>query len=262
MLTRREIKLQAKSVFRSRMMIMLLISLAYFVISTVLSTLELQLMGFGAWADEVMRRFNDASERIMAAVTPDEIEAILSSISLPDISDYNRGAFATLLSQLLALMATPLTVGYMYHALLECRGVHTKFDSLFYGFRLLWKTIVIQILTMILVGLASLLFIIPGLILVFRYSMAFYILLDDPSKGPIQCMRESGELMRGHKMEFFVLRLSFIGWYLLGMLIMMFVGLDILSLWLMPYVTLTNGIYYSKLVEGRWTAQYGDTTEE
>lgn len=44
------------------------------------------------------------------------------------------------------------------------------------------------------------------------YGMAFYLIAKDPAIGPVRAMRESRKKMRGHKMEFFVLTISFFGW--------------------------------------------------
>ena len=49
-----------------------------------------------------------------------------------------------------------------------------------------------------------------------RYSQAVYILADDPTKGIRQCMDESKEMMKGNKLKYFCLCLSFIGWALLS----------------------------------------------
>ena len=67
------------------------------------------------------------------------------------------------------------------------------------------------------VFLWSLLFIIPGIIAVLRYSQAFFILAEDPSKGIMACINESKYYMNGNKGKFFCLSLSFIGWAILAM---------------------------------------------
>lgn len=62
---------------------------------------------------------------------------------------------------------------------------------------------------------AFLLFIIPGIIALLRYSQALYILAENLSKGIRQCVNESKAMMKGHLWEYFVLNLSFIPWILL-----------------------------------------------
>ena len=59
---------------------------------------------------------------------------------------------------------------------------------------------------------------IPGIIAALRYSQAFYILADDPSKNIMQCISESRDMMMGNKSKLFRLLLSFIGWGILASL--------------------------------------------
>lgn len=62
------------------------------------------------------------------------------------------------------------------------------------------------------------LFIIPGVILGYSYRLVPYILADDPHvKGP-DALRISRKMMKGHKFDAFIFDLSFLGWYLLGLL--------------------------------------------
>ena len=72
--------------------------------------------------------------------------------------------------------------------------------------------IVLGILTMIFTFLWSLLFIIPGIIKAYAYSMTTYILADNPNMKAMDALRESERMMQGHKWELFCLHLSYIGW--------------------------------------------------
>ena len=96
-----------------------------------------------------------------------------------------------------------------------------------------------------LIGLWSLLLIVPGVIAAYRYSQALYILLDDPAKSPIQCLRESKGMMVGHKQELFMLDLSLLGWYLLGMI--PYIGYAA-QVWTIPYTSMVKTLYYEKLL--------------
>jgi uncharacterized membrane protein len=64
----------------------------------------------------------------------------------------------------------------------------------------------------------SLLLLIPGLIKTISYSMTQYILADCPEVRAEDALKLSMRMMNGHKWEFFVLLLSFIGWGLLTIL--------------------------------------------
>ncbi len=66
-----------------------------------------------------------------------------------------------------------------------------------------------------LIGLGSLLFVIPGLILSYSYRMVPYILADDPSVSGVQALKISREMMNGNKWRCFVYDMSFFLWYIL-----------------------------------------------
>lgn len=80
------------------------------------------------------------------------------------------------------------------------------------------NALVVHLMTSLFILLWSLLFFVPGIVKSYSYSMAQYILQDDPTKSWKQCMDESKKMMHGHKGQLFCLDLSFIGWMLLGFL--------------------------------------------
>lgn len=60
--------------------------------------------------------------------------------------------------------------------------------------------------------------IIPGIIKSYAYSMVPYLLADNPKLDYNEAIGLSQEMTLGHKFDMWVLDLSFIGWYLLGLL--------------------------------------------
>ena len=88
----------------------------------------------------------------------------------------------------------------------------------------------------------SLLFIIPGIVKSYSYAMTPYILLDRPELSATDAIKESEKMMNGHKMELFILDLSFIGWILLSML-----TCGILVLYVEPYMMATKSAFYLEL---------------
>ncbi len=62
------------------------------------------------------------------------------------------------------------------------------------------------------------LFWIPGIIKSYAYRMIPYIIADNPAIGAKRALKLSCQMTRGHKFDIFILDLSFLGWYLLGML--------------------------------------------
>lgn len=85
------------------------------------------------------------------------------------------------------------------------------------GARFLGKAWWLNFLISFFTALWSMLFYIPGIIASLRYSLAFYVLAENPHMTARQALNESKRLMQGHKMELFVMNLSFIGWYILCM---------------------------------------------
>ncbi|MFC6170932.1 DUF975 family protein [Loigolactobacillus jiayinensis] len=94
----------------------------------------------------------------------------------------------------------------------------------------------------------SLLFIIPGVIKSFSYSQTYLIYQDDRLAGqkpatPLAAITRSRQLMDGHKMAYFILMLSFLGWDILGV-----VTAGIGFLWIAPYQSATYAAFYNDLV--------------
>lgn len=104
------------------------------------------------------------------------------------------------------------------------------------------KDFLLGLMIYVFTFLWSLLFIIPGIVKSYAYSMAYYISLDHPEWGWKECIEESKRITQGHKGELFVLDLSFIGWYIVGSLCL---GIGIL--WVNPYHMTARANYYEAL---------------
>lgn len=117
------------------------------------------------------------------------------------------------------------------------QGANPEVKDAFTGFDDFWSAFKVTFLVGLYTFLWSLLFVIPGIIKGFSYSMSMYILAENKGKSAKECIRESMEMTDGHKMELFVLGLSFIGW---GFLVAITFG--IAAIWVTPYMqaTLTN----------------------
>ena len=62
------------------------------------------------------------------------------------------------------------------------------------------------------------LFIVPGIIKPYEYSMIPYLLAENPNLSTSQVFSLSKQMTTGQKMDLFVLDLSFLGWIILGAL--------------------------------------------
>lgn len=109
---------------------------------------------------------------------------------------------------------------------------------------------IIQLLQVVFVTLWSFLFIIPGIIKSYAYSQVFFIYKDRRNSTPeeyptsLECITESREMMNGHKLDLFVLHLSFIGWHILEAF-----TLGIAALYVRPYLNTAEAVFYDRLAE-------------
>lgn len=86
--------------------------------------------------------------------------------------------------------------------------------------------------------------IIPGIIKSYAYSMVPFLLADNPHLNYDEAIGLSQEMTLGHKFNMFVLDLSFIGWYFLGLLLC-----GIGGIFVNPYYHATRAELYLNLRE-------------
>ena len=102
---------------------------------------------------------------------------------------------------------------------------------------------------LVLVGLGVLLMIISTaavFVIGFIYAVSIYVGLDTrkPEMKPLECVKYSRELIKGHIADYFVLQLSFIPWLLLTG-----ITCGIAGIYVMPYMKLTNAYFYMSLIK-------------
>lgn len=132
-------------------------------------------------------------------------------------SIYNNMPEYSPLSGLYGLLVTgAFTLGITLFFLAMFRKQLVSVGDMFLGFERFGKALGLFLFQSLFIFLWSLLFIVPGIIAGIRYSQAFFILADDPTKGIRQCMDESKVMMKGNKAKYFCLSLSFIGWLILS----------------------------------------------
>ena len=118
--------------------------------------------------------------------------------------------------------------------------------DLFAFFRYIGKAIWMSLVVSCYVFLWSLLFVIPGIIAMYRYAMVPYLIAEFPDLSVSEAMDESARLMQGNKMRLFCLQFSFIGWIFLSVLLTFGIGL----LWVTPYMQAADAAFYLE-VTGR-----------
>lgn len=134
---------------------------------------------------------------------------------------------------LIAILVTmPMQVGYYNAMRLHMLGASDDVTRNMFstGFGNYLHNVWGMLLMSIKCFLWSLLLFVPGVIKGIAYAMTPFILVEEPELSASQAIAKSNAMMKGHKWEYFVLCLSFIGWVFLGIL-----TLGIGYFWLEPY---------------------------
>jgi uncharacterized membrane protein len=116
------------------------------------------------------------------------------------------------------------------------------------GKQYLVQFLITYIIQQVFTFLWTLLFLIPGLIKSFSYSMTFFCMKDALDKGEsisfTEAITRSRKLMDGHKFDYFWLQLSFIPWYLL-----VAITFGVANVYVLPYINATKAVFYQELLD-------------
>ena len=141
------------------------------------------------------------------------------------------------------LVANPTEIGFRRY-FIAAREVQTPVSELFSGFRMNYSNAVLTMfMRQLYIFLWSLLLFIPGIIKGYSYRMVPYLLAENPDMDYRRALQLSTDMMDGHKMELFLLELSFIGWNILSGLTMGILGI----LYVNPYFAATEAEFYVAL---------------
>ncbi len=164
-----------------------------------------------------------------------------------DFSEY----FIIIMAVVVLIIAFRIIIGYALEVGSRkyfVQSAQGKDNSGCYNFAFASGNLTGIVSTMFLRGLYTflwtLLLLIPGIIKSYAYRMVPYILADNPKMGADNAITLSRKMMDGNKFELFVLELSFLGWYLLGLL-----ALGVGILFVNPYYNATEAQLYLVLRE-------------
>ncbi|MBR0040878.1 MAG: DUF975 family protein [Oscillospiraceae bacterium] len=225
------LKNNAKVIIRTARPSILTAGLIFLAVSILLGFLSSSVLGVNMTADDLRQYMNyylngdyQALIRLSESMTPP--------------------ATAYLLNLLIQAVLYIVGAGFLIFILNTVNSAGAVYGNLLDGFGLAAKLILLALLEGLFIFLWSLLFLIPGIIAVYRYRMAKFLLLDHPEMGVTDCIRVSKQMMKGHKWECFVLDLSFLGWRILAAI--PYIGYAV-SVWTIPYINTTYVLYYMAL---------------
>ena len=244
---RTRIELRAKELIQTAQPKPLYVGLIFLALSVFFSILSSRIVGVNVTMDKLQDymtsyfqgNFNAASRIVLSMQPP---------------------ASAYLIDMLLNAALGIVYAGFVLFLLNTVRGLAASAGNLLDGFGIVLRVLLLMLLEGLFFFLWSMLFVIPGIIALYRYRQAIYLLIDHPEMSALDCIRESKRMMQGHKWELFVFDLSFIGWYLLSLIPIL--GYVVL-VWFTPYKEMSYALYYEWLrganIYDRQTPQAGNT---
>ena len=169
---------------------------------------------------------------------------ILWTVLLPLVS------LAGLLGIVSFILGGTVELGYAKFLLKQYDRKELQFSDLFSQFDRFGTGFAQRFLRTLFTVLWSLLFIIPGIVKGLSYAMTPFILEEHPEMTASEAIKASMRLMDGHKMDLFILGLTFIGWQILACLTM-----GIGFLFLNPYMNAAYAAFYRSVSTGRQEAR-------
>lgn len=141
------------------------------------------------------------------------------------------------------LVSSALSIAYAHYVLSFVRGKKEELKDVIDFMKKHWvKAFVVSFLTGLFITLGFIALVIPGIIA--SVGLMFYqeVCADDPEMGAMDVIRKSWEITKGHKMDLFVMGLSFIGWCFVAGL-----TFGILYIWVLPYIVVAFTLAYEEL---------------
>ena len=223
------VKQQAKEIIRSSKPSLVTAGLIFTLLAVLINFLSLRLTGV-AYEDMVGIMQASSEGRADAAMQ-------LMTRAMP-------GPGESLIDVLLHLALSVVSVGFSIFTMNSIRHNAPDFGNLLDGFGMMPRLLWLLILEALFVMLWSSLFVIPGIIAAYRYSLAVYIMIDHPELSAMDCIRESKRMTYGYKAQLFKLDLSFILWLLLSSLPVVGYAVQVI---LTPYMETSKVLYYEQI---------------
>ena len=161
-------------------------------------------MGISTWTEFAKAKFAAAQQGLGYAVPSSSVALQMTGAS----------AFESFITYIFSAI---FSLGIACVTLKAVRNDEDKWlKGSFEGFRRPLEAAWLLFLINVKIMLWSLLFVVPGMVAVYRYRQAWYMKARNPDWSASRCIAESCRLMDGWKWKAFVFDLSFLGWLVLA----------------------------------------------
>lgn len=163
----------------------------------------------------------------------------------------NQEAFLMMFMSLVSIAVTILLTNIVamgsatwFHRSIKTEGL--KMEEMFWTFKEDYGgNVLMMFLISLYTALWSMLFVVPGIVKGYSYSLAMYIKSENPNIPASKAIELSTRMTNGHKMDLFVLDMSFIGWEILSAFTLNILGI----LYVMPYQYAAKAFAYEEIKE-------------
>ena len=144
-----------------------------------------------------------------------------------------------IISLVMTVLSASVGLGYSMFNIKLINGENPDAGVCFSRMKHIWKAFGLNFVMGLKVFLWSLLLVFPGIIAFYRYSMAKYIMAENPDISISEAIDRSKQMMKGEKWNLFCVHISFIWWALLAAIIPV-IGAFLLT----PYTEAAEAAFY------------------
>ena len=158
---------------------------------------------------------------------------------------FGETSFITfIVSLVVEFLLVPLQIGLNGYMMGFVQNDTFNRDAIFVPYDDTFKIIGASILMSFVIMIGFIFFIIPGIYLAFSYALVPYLLVTNKDLSITETLELSRKMMNGHKLDLFVLGISFLGWMLLVPC-----TFGIILIWLYPYMMTATTKFFVDIID-------------
>lgn len=158
---------------------------------------------------------------------------------------FGETSFITFIVSLgVEFLLVPLQIGLNGYMMGFVQNDTFNRDAIFAPYDDTFKIIGASILMSFVIMVGFIFFIVPGIYLAFSYALVPYLLVTNKDLSITETLELSRKMMNGHKLDLFVLGISFLGWMLLVPC-----TFGIILIWLYPYMMTATTKFFVDIID-------------
>lgn len=158
---------------------------------------------------------------------------------------FGETSFITFIVSLgVEFLLVPLQIGLNGYMMGFVQNDTFNRDAIFAPYDDTFKIIGASILMSFVIMVGFIFFIVPGIYLTFSYALVPYLLVTNKDLSITETLELSRKMMNGHKLDLFVLGISFLGWMLLVPC-----TFGIILIWLYPYMMTATTKFFVDIID-------------